>query len=63
MQRDSFAYFLIFHRVTKPEETVFHLLHLSLMREYLDFEFGELKVTQTGTKIHFNMIFVVLLPI
>ncbi|XP_065061196.1 5'-3' exoribonuclease 1-like [Rhopilema esculentum] len=30
-------------RVTKPEETVFHLLHLSLMREYLDFEFGELK--------------------
>ena len=32
-------------RSTAPEETTFHLLHLSLMREYLDFEFGiELKV-------------------
>ncbi|XP_062594329.1 5'-3' exoribonuclease 1-like [Saccostrea cucullata] len=25
-----------------PEETTFHLLHLSLFREYLDFEFGKL---------------------
>ncbi|KAI0236329.1 5'-3' exoribonuclease 1, partial [Lamellibrachia satsuma] len=30
-------------RSTAPEETVFHLLHLSLFREYLDYEFGELK--------------------
>jgi len=28
-------------RSTAPEETTFHLLHLSLMREYLEFEFGE----------------------
>lgn len=26
-----------------PEEITFHLLHLSLMREYLDFEFDTLK--------------------
>jgi len=32
-------------RITKPEDTVFHLLHLSLLREYLDFEFGALKET------------------
>jgi 5'-3' exoribonuclease 1 len=33
-------------RSTAPEETIFHLLHLSLMREYLDFEFGnELRVS------------------
>jgi len=31
-------------RSTAPEETTFHLLHLSLMREYLEFEFGELRV-------------------
>ncbi|XP_074653880.1 5'-3' exoribonuclease 1-like isoform X2 [Tubulanus polymorphus] len=30
-------------RSTCPEETTFHLLHLSLFREYLDFEFGRLK--------------------
>lgn len=28
-----------------PEHTSFHLLHLSLMREYLDFEFSVLKTT------------------
>lgn len=28
-----------------PEETTFHLLHLSLFREYLDFEFSALKIT------------------
>ena len=39
-----FCYVPLLFRVTKPEETVFHLLHLSLMREYLDFEFGSLKV-------------------
>ena len=32
-------------RTTTPEETTFHLLHLSLLREYLDHEFGtELRV-------------------
>ncbi|KAM9322764.1 5'-3' exoribonuclease 1 isoform 2-T2 [Pholidichthys leucotaenia] len=30
-------------RVTAPEETTFHLLHLSLMREYIDYEFSVLK--------------------
>uniref|UniRef100_A0A672H024 5'-3' exoribonuclease 1 n=1 Tax=Salarias fasciatus TaxID=181472 RepID=A0A672H024_SALFA len=30
-------------RITAPEETTFHLLHLSLMREYIDYEFAELK--------------------
>ncbi|CAH1774576.1 unnamed protein product [Owenia fusiformis] len=30
-------------RATSAEETVFHLLHLTLLREYLDFEFASLK--------------------
>ncbi|XP_029470943.1 5'-3' exoribonuclease 1 isoform X2 [Rhinatrema bivittatum] len=30
-------------RVSAPEETTFHLLHLSLMREYVDYEFSSLK--------------------
>ncbi|XP_057713871.1 5'-3' exoribonuclease 1 [Corythoichthys intestinalis] len=30
-------------RVTAPEETTFHLLHLSLMREYIDYEFAAVK--------------------
>ncbi|XP_076451691.1 5'-3' exoribonuclease 1-like isoform X2 [Babylonia areolata] len=30
-------------RPATPEETTFHLLHLSLMREYLDYEFSFLK--------------------
>ncbi|KAK7476098.1 hypothetical protein BaRGS_00032652 [Batillaria attramentaria] len=30
-------------RPATPEETTFHLLHLSLMREYLDYEFSPLK--------------------
>lgn len=30
-------------RPATPEETTFHLLHLSLFREYLDFEFSSLK--------------------
>ncbi|XP_028833469.1 5'-3' exoribonuclease 1 isoform X2 [Denticeps clupeoides] len=30
-------------RITAPEETTFHLLHLSLMREYIDYEFAELR--------------------
>jgi 5'-3' exoribonuclease 1 len=32
-------------RTTTPEETKFFLLHLSLMREYLELEFGVLKST------------------
>ena len=31
-------------RLTTPDTVTFHLLHLSIMREYLDFEFGTLKV-------------------
>ena len=31
-------------RITKAEQQTFHLLHLSLLREYLEFEFGVLKV-------------------
>lgn len=30
-------------RVSTPEETTFHLLHLSLFREYLDLEFSAMK--------------------
>ena len=30
-------------RIPTPEETTFHLLHLSLLREYLDYEFQDLK--------------------
>lgn len=35
---------LVFFRITAPEETTFHLLHLSLMREYIDYEFSVLRV-------------------
>ena len=31
-------------RQTTPDTITFHLLHLSIMREYLDFEFASLKV-------------------
>ncbi|XP_037642996.1 5'-3' exoribonuclease 1 isoform X2 [Sebastes umbrosus] len=30
-------------RISAPEETTFHLLHLSLMREYIDYEFSSLR--------------------
>ncbi|XP_019724925.1 5'-3' exoribonuclease 1 isoform X2 [Hippocampus comes] len=30
-------------RITAPEETTFHLLHLSLMREYIHYEFSEVQ--------------------
>ncbi|XP_013910312.1 PREDICTED: 5'-3' exoribonuclease 1 isoform X3 [Thamnophis sirtalis] len=30
-------------RASAPEETTFHLLHLSLMREYIDYEFSSVK--------------------
>ena len=29
---------------TNPDSITFHLLHLSILREYLDFEFADLKV-------------------
>lgn len=32
-------------QMVRPEEQTFHLLHLTLLREYLDFEFQALKVT------------------
>ena len=35
-------------RQTTPDTITFHLLHLSIMREYLDFEFGALKVKCRG---------------
>lgn len=31
-------------RSNAPEQTTFHLLHLQLLREYLDFEFSSLRV-------------------
>lgn len=37
-------------RNTTPSTQTFHLLHLSIMREYLDFEFHELKVSSIATK-------------
>lgn len=40
----SHCFCAFFSRITAPEETTFHLLHLSLMREYIDYEFSELKV-------------------
>ena len=47
-------------RSTAPEETTFHLLHLSLMREYLEFEFGDhLKVSaalQTRASLTLSLV-------
>ena len=31
-------------RLTKPEQQTFHLLHLSLLREYIEMEFHLLRV-------------------
>jgi len=31
-------------RANSPSAVTFHLLHLSILREYLDFEFEDLKV-------------------
>ncbi|XP_037132370.1 5'-3' exoribonuclease 1 isoform X1 [Syngnathus acus] len=42
-------------RVTAPEETTFHLLHLSLMREYINYEFSEAK-NQSGSKYDLERI-------
>ncbi|XP_029309344.1 5'-3' exoribonuclease 1 isoform X2 [Cottoperca gobio] len=39
-------------RITAPEETTFHLLHLSLMREYIDYEFSGLR-NQIGS--HYDL--------
>ena len=35
-------------RQTTPDTVTFHLLHLSIMREYLDFEFATVKVKKRG---------------
>lgn len=40
----GFCSTLVGFRITAPEETTFHLLHLSLMREYVDYEFSVLRV-------------------
>uniref|UniRef100_A0A8C7XWM3 5'-3' exoribonuclease 1 n=1 Tax=Oryzias sinensis TaxID=183150 RepID=A0A8C7XWM3_9TELE len=52
-------------RITAPEETTFHLLHLSLMREYIDYEFSWLKNFEKYMeklsefdREHFNEVFV-----
>ncbi|XP_074544570.1 5'-3' exoribonuclease 1 isoform X1 [Halichoeres trimaculatus] len=42
-------------RITAPEETTFHLLHLSLMREYIDYEFSELR-NQLGSEYDLERI-------
>ncbi|CAN9503342.1 unnamed protein product [Ophioblennius macclurei] len=42
-------------RITAPEETTFHLLHLSLMREYIDYEFSPLK-NQLGSNYDLERI-------
>lgn len=47
--------FLLSPRITAPEETTFHLLHLSLMREYIDYEFSDLKVRRTHAHDHVNV--------
>lgn len=44
----GFIFSLIGSRITAPEETTFHLLHLSLMREYVDYEFSVLRVRTLG---------------
>ena len=38
-------------RITAPEETTFHLLHLGLMREYIELEFADVK----SSVRHFNL--------
>ena len=44
-------------RITKPEQQTFHLLHLSLLREYLEFEFGTLKVCYLFSISEFTHVF------
>ena len=46
----SNAHIYVFRPAT-PEETTFHLLHLSLFREYLDFEFSALKVIMVNKQV------------
>ncbi|KAH3827407.1 hypothetical protein DPMN_129344, partial [Dreissena polymorpha] len=43
-------------RPQTPEETTFHLLHLSLFREYLDFEFSALRDTLTDFKYNLENV-------
>lgn len=39
-------------RAVTPDTATFHLLHLSIMRECLDFEFGGLKVRGRARIVH-----------
>ena len=43
--------FLLLCRSVDPDATTFHLLHISLLREYIDLEFSDVKVT-TGFVHH-----------
>ena len=44
-------------KATNPESITFHLLHLSILREYLDHEFASLKVSQAIVLISFPAVF------
>ena len=50
----------ITYRITKPEKTTFHLLHLSLFREYIDWEFSELKVLIKNSGPALNQVYQIL---
>lgn len=41
-------------RQTSPDTVTFHLLHLSIMREYIDFEFLPIKVTHSTITMCFS---------
>ncbi len=43
-------------RIPTPEETTFHLLHLSLLREYLEHEFAELRSASPPFKFDLEKI-------
>lgn len=43
-------------RVSVPEEITFYLLHLSLMREYLELEFAPLRNKLQGFQYDFEKI-------
>lgn len=49
MASAAFSLTTVVFRITAPEETTFHLLHLSLMREYIDYEFSVLRVRRHTT--------------
>ena len=59
---------ILCYRPATPEETTFHLLHLSLFREYLDFEFSALKVVFVIVSVfntysnHLRLTYILFLP-